>query len=88
MDEKLAEFRKRQLRRTAMRVGEKLPEKRKRQLRRGGLAPQQEPEHGFAPSKQKAQHSESASDLDLYVGADDGNRTRTVSLGTGLSCTL
>jgi hypothetical protein len=29
----------------------------------------------------KAQCSEPASDLGLYVGADDGNRTRTVSLG-------
>ena len=27
-----------------------------------------------------------ARDLAFFVGADDGNRTRTVSLGTGLSC--
>jgi hypothetical protein len=30
----------------------------------------------------RAQSSESASGLGLYVGADDGNRTRTVSLGS------
>ena len=35
------------------------------------------------PSKtQQAQCSEPASDLGLYGGADDGNRTRTVSLGS------
>jgi len=39
-----------------------------------------------ARKRPKVQCSESTSDLGLYVGADDGNRTRTVSLGTGLSC--
>jgi hypothetical protein len=33
-----------------------------------------------------AQCSKIASELDLYSGAGDGNRTRTISLGTGLSC--
>jgi hypothetical protein len=35
-----------------------------------------------SPKRSKAQHSEIASDLGLHVGADDGNRTRTVSLGS------
>ena len=35
-----------------------------------------------APDSSKAQRSEIASDLGLHVGADDGNRTRTVSLGS------
>jgi hypothetical protein len=46
------------------------------------------PAAGRALERLKAQCPETASDLGLCAGADDGNRTRTVSLGTGLSCTL
>jgi Cysteine-rich CPCC len=35
-----------------------------------------------SPKRSKAQRSEIASDLGLHGGADDGNRTRTVSLGS------
>jgi hypothetical protein len=41
-----------------------------------------------APGRSKAQRSEIASDLDLVVGADDGNRTRTVSLGICRICSI
>ena len=37
---------------------------------------------GQAPKRPTTQRSETFSDLGLYVGADDGNRTRTVSLGS------
>jgi hypothetical protein len=40
------------------------------------------PAAGLALKRLKAQYSESASDLGLCAGADDGNRTRTVSLGS------
>jgi hypothetical protein len=40
-------------------------------MARGPLQPLKRP---------KVQRSETLSDLDLYVGAGDGNRTRTISL--------
>ena len=54
----------------------------------GGPCPPNGPSAGSAPKRVKAQYSESASDLGLYVGSDDGNRTRTVSLGICRLCSI
>ena len=48
----------------------------------GARVPPNGPAAGLTLKRLKAQCSEPASGLGLRIGADDGNRTRTVSLGS------